>query len=701
MHDMTSDALTLLGMGYIPLRVEPNSKAPRHHGWQVEMPSEESIKRQFARPSNLGVRCGDIHQDGTCLVAIDIDIENPDLVRCVDKAIGQKVPIKRGSKGFTYIIRMDREIKSSKIKLARDGKEVQAIDLIAKGGQTIVPPSTHPDTQSPYTYVSEKTLLNTDYRSLPVFSPALIDEVKGFCKKPDDPIYALNDMAWHGVGGGGNTHDTCLSAVGSMVARQWTDQDIHERIHRAKREACEHAGMPYDWPEEQKVIQEWIDSARAKHFDKSARKPKRLSQGVVADDFMPHARDHYRYDRDVSDWFFFDGVCWRGKSAYRLRNGIDLHLSDEMRNSHFISGVESSLRARTEFTMLQNDWDPDPYLLNTPAGTVDLRTGVIRPAKASDLITRCTMVGPADSYDGSLWVSKVPEWVGDDPEELSYFQKLAGLFLIGENPEACLPMWLGSGGDGKSVIANTYRTLLGDYARTSTDSAFLDNRQAQHHEEIAWLKGCRLVLVNEINGNLPWNDARIKAVTGGESQSASYKGGHLFEYRPEYKLLITGNEAPNLRSVGPEFRRRFHVLKFNKGVTNPDPRLTDKLKAEAGTILCWMIEGAVRYCKEGLKPSPAVIASTNEYFEENDPVQQFLDECTTCSPELKQHGDALYQQYRLWAEAQGYRFPLTRPKFTQRLKAKGYPSETASLPGFSNSVRCYVGLKYIEKLPGF
>ncbi|MET0370700.1 MAG: phage/plasmid primase, P4 family [Sphingobium sp.] len=701
MHDMISYALTLYGNGYVPLRAEPNEKATRYNGWQAEMPSEESIRRRFARPSNIGIRCGDLQPDGTCLVAIDVDLEEAELVRCVEKAIGIKVPIKRGRKGWTYFIRIDEETKSSKVKWVRDGKGKSAIDIIARGGQTIVPPSIHPDTGSEYQWIGEQTLLNTDYRALPVFGPSVIDEIRGFCRNAADPIYALNDMEWCGVGGGGNTHDTGLSAVASMVARQWSEEEIHERIHRAKREASERAGMPYNWPEGQKVIQGWIDSARDKKFDQSGRKSKRLSHGVVADNFLPHARDHYRYDRDLNDWYFFDGSYWRGKSGYRLRNAIDLHVSDELRNSHFISGVEISLRNRPEFTTLQHEWDPDPYLLSTPGGVIDLRTGITRPSMASDLITRCTSVAAEDSYEGCLWVSKVSEWVGDSPDELAYFQKLAGLFLIGLNPEACLPMWLGTGGDGKSVIANTYRHILGDYARTSTDTAFLDNRQGQHHEEIAWLKGSRLVLVNEINGSLPWNDARIKAVTGGESQSASFKGGHLFEYRPEYKLLITGNEAPNLRSVGPEFRRRFHVLKFNRGVANPDRYLSEKFKAEAGAILRWMIDGAVRYCREGLEPSPLVKAATAEYFEDHDTIQQWRNDRTEDLADHREKADDIYRDYRDWATDQGFLYPLTRPKFTAKLRTVGVICKPASLPGERNSVRCYFGLRLIRALPGY
>jgi hypothetical protein len=288
MPNMLSHAVKLLNKGYIPLRVASGTKAAKNPGWSSEIPTDISVHRDFARDSNLGVRCGDTHPDGTCLLAIDVDVDDAELFRCVEHAIGDKtVPVKRGKKGGTYFVRLDYEQKSCKIQLVRDGKKVNAIDVLCKGAQTVVPPSVHPDTSLPYRWIAGQQLQDVDYRALPVFGQALLDEIRGFCKDPSDPIVALNDMEWRGIGGGGNTHDVCVRAVASMVSRKWADEDIHQRIQRAKRVACEAAAMPFNWPESQKVIQEWIESSRAKGFGAPPRKQKRPSHGSIADAFSP------------------------------------------------------------------------------------------------------------------------------------------------------------------------------------------------------------------------------------------------------------------------------------------------------------------------------------------------------------------------------------------------------------------------------
>lgn len=278
-------ALQYLNLGYFPLRVALGSKAPQMPGWQTTRPTEESIARQFAIPSNLGIRTGDIHPDGSCLAAIDIDLEGPEIVRCVERAIGRPVPVKQGRKGYTYFVRLAEQMPSRKIHFYRNGCKRPAIDFQCRAAQTVIPPSIHPETRLPYRWVTGLALCDLPYDDLPLLRSTVIDEIAGFCKNADDPIYALNDMEWRGVSGGGDTHDTCVAAVASMVSRGWPDEDIHDRIDRAKREACETASMPYNWPQAQRTIQEWIDSARAK-FGASGKSSKKVSHGALADAFL-------------------------------------------------------------------------------------------------------------------------------------------------------------------------------------------------------------------------------------------------------------------------------------------------------------------------------------------------------------------------------------------------------------------------------
>ncbi len=674
-EEMQSIALKLHGLGFIPLRLEPGSKAAKHQGWQLENLDEESIRRTFARYGNLGVRCGDMHDDGTCLLGLDIDLENGALIGAVERALGDelpRIPVKKGKKGATYILRFDREQRTTKIKWVRDGnKPIECIDVLCRNSQTVVPPSIHPDTKLPYRYIAGPRLDETDYRTLPVFGPALLDEIRGFCADPDDAIYALNDMVYAGVGGGGNTHDTCVRAVSSMATRKWTDDDIHHRIQRAKREACEAAGMPYNWPESHKIIQKWIDTAREK-FGSFEPKRAKISHGNLADAFMGEVRPNILYDWTKRCWFVFAKTHWVADQDPTVRHMIERFLPGELRNRAMIEGVERSLRDRPELEAERDCWDRDLHLLNMPDGTCDLKAGISRAHSPADRISRCTKVGPTFGIGGSFWEAKLRNWFGDDVEDIDYNQRLAGYFCTGETREHCIPLWMGPGGDGKSTLAYAYAYALGDYAGVATDTAFLETKHSQHSEELAMLRGLRLVRCSEMSGR--WREDRIKQVSGGESITAAYKHAHNATYKPQFKLLVTANNPPRLNSVGKDMTRRFHVQKFMREIKEVDREMEPKLERDASIILGWMIEGAIKYYNDGGLPrSKSVIAATAEYFLDNDWAQQWIDQCAEVGEGFRMLQTMAYESVRGFLEGQGYsphRIPL-RPDFQRRLATKG------------------------------
>ena len=100
----------------------------------------------------------------------------------------------------------------------------------------------------------------------------------------------------------------------------------------------------------------------------------------------------------------------------------------------------------------------------------------------------------------------------------------------------------------------------------------------------------------------------------------------FFEYRPQFKLDISGNHKPSLRSVDEAIRRRFNLIPFT--VTIPeeerDPELGDKLKAELPGILAWAIQGCLIWQAEGLSPPKAVTEATEAYLQAEDSVSAWI-----------------------------------------------------------------------------
>lgn len=173
---------------------------------------------------------------------------------------------------------------------------------------------------------------------------------------------------------------------------------------------------------------------------------------------------------------------------------------------------------------------------------------------------------------------------------------------------------------------NAATSCLGDYLQTAPIETFTVSNQDRHPTELARLRGARLVTAMETEEGRRWAESRIKALTGDDPVAARFMRQDFFEYRPQFKLDISGNHKPSLRSVDEAIRRRFNLIPFT--VTIPeeerDPELGDKLKAELPGILAWAIQGCLIWQAEGLSPPKAVTEATEAYLQAEDSVSAWI-----------------------------------------------------------------------------
>jgi putative DNA primase/helicase len=317
-------------------------------------------------------------------------------------------------------------------------------------------------------------------------------------------------------------------------------------------------------------------------------------------------------------------------------------------------------------------WDASPYLLGTPAGVVDLLTGAISPATKEQLISKSTCITPL-AGPHPWWDRVIARPQGGAMVE--FLQLWCGYALTGDTREERFLFIHGPGGGGKSKFLNVISEIFGDYRRTAPMDAFTVRAHHEHSEEIARLAGARLVVATETDEGSRWNEARIKQLTGRDFITARHMRMSSFEFAPQFKLVFIGNHKPALRSVGEEMRRRIDLVDW--GGTIPESErildLPDKLRAEYPAILAWMIEGCIKWQKQGLGKPPEVAASVADYIQGEDTLGAWMEECV----ELKQgervrSGDA-YHSFRRWADAQGEFIP-SQKRFTQRLRDRGIES---------------------------
>lgn len=396
-------------------------------------------------------------------------------------------------------------------------------------------------------------------------------------------------------------------------------------------------------------------------------------------------------------WMAWDGCLWRPDSTLNVYDLIrrmiraesagadDPQTRARLASGSTVAAIEKLVRSDRRHARLADAWDPNPWLLNTPSGIVNLETGEIGPHDPACLMTKCTGVAP-------LWIGErpdplvdyCPQWTmflarvtGGDPLLQAYLKRVAGYWLTGLTQEHAMWFLYGTGRNGKGVFLNTLTRIMGDYAMVSSPDTFTADGHNKHLTVLARLQGARLVVSQETEEGVPWAEARIKAVTGGDPITANFMHRDPFTFIPNFKLAISGNHKPGLRSVDEAIRARFNLVPFTVTipVTERDPGLSEKLWAEAPAILSWAIEGCHDWRHGRLAPPTKVTAATEEYFDSEDMTALWIAECCDVTDVRDETASSLlFECWSWWATKQGER-PGTQKAFSRTMERHGFRKE--------------------------
>ena len=414
--------------------------------------------------------------------------------------------------------------------------------------------------------------------------------------------------------------------------------------------------------------------------------PPEFSEDALTLRFTESHSENLRYVATWGRWLCWDGARWQEDSTLsvfdRARTVCRITASECANNEKFIAkritaaatvaAVERLARSDRRHAATVEQFDADPWLLNTPTGTVDLRTGEAREHSRADFLTKLTGAGLAGKASGCpRWQQFLERVTGGDAALEEFLQRVAGYCLTGVTREHALFFVYGTGANGKGVFLNTLAGALGDYARTAPIGAFLVTYEEQHPTDLAGLRGARLVTAVETEDGRRWAEAKIKTLTGGDRIAARFMRQDFFEYLPQFKLLIAGNHKPGLRSVDEAIRRRLHLILFL--VTIPaeerDLDLAERLRAEWPGILRWAVEGCLTWQRRGLNPPTAVSDATTMYLDAEDRIAAWIEDRCDPGPACSATAAALFSDWRAWAESGGEK-PGSQKAFSEKLQTR-------------------------------
>jgi putative DNA primase/helicase len=438
-----------------------------------------------------------------------------------------------------------------------------------------------------------------------------------------------------------------------------------------------------------------------------------MTEQGVSLDFAEKNVNRLRFVAEDRSWIAWTGTHWSEACAETLAERFYSELvagtlqraanatSDKQRDAlidraRFMGkrGMRSNALALAQPTLMISraafDRDADD-LLNTPSGTVDLRTGSMTACDPERFLTRCTAV----AYESNApWPQRFGQIVtalaGDDAETEMWLWRAIGYTLTGRVHEDSVFYLRGSGSNGKSTLLKALAGVLGDYGHKIDIRYLTAGADQGHATEYAALRGKRLVFASEVEKGQRLAISRLKDLTGGDVQA--HRGMHQNAadapvFAPECKVWLAGNHDLAVHGTDHGTWRRIRKIESDKSFGHSSVR--DSLLASEGTaILAAAVQAAGMWYAESLGITPErVEASTAAYRKSQDLLGQFFRDCLVFEPGVSMTKTAFNAAYASWLEEEGGDLRVGPREMGQRLAEHGAVADRTKVARIWKGVR--------------
>jgi len=396
--------------------------------------------------------------------------------------------------------------------------------------------------------------------------------------------------------------------------------------------------------------------------------------------------DRFRWGMDRKTWLAWDGRRWAEGSEDRVRAlALDAIRQTQAAGVRLDSNVTRQGNSRADIVshairsedrrridnavalarilpgvVIQDEvLDQHPMLLNTLTGTIDLRTGEVRAHNPEDYITQLVPVEHDPEATAPTWERFLKDIFLSSANVIAYVQRAVGYSATGSHEEQALFFEHGAGDNGKSTFIEAVAGVLGEDYTTPVEKETVlaqdKNKGRGAAPELMQLRGKRLGYISENDADRELDEGRIKSLTGSKKTTARdlYRSNEPFENTA--KIWFDLNTLPKFKGVDAGIARRPRVIPFDYTVpaAGKDPKLPEKLLAEAKGILAWIVAGAVAWSKEGLVVPAEVEYATREYVDEQNHLPVFFRDCYTADPKGIVTASDVQKQYGDWCREAG------------------------------------------------
>lgn len=304
-----------------------------------------------------------------------------------------------------------------------------------------------------------------------------------------------------------------------------------------------------------------------------------------------------------------------------------------------------------------DQFDSNDWLLNTVGGAVDLKTGEVRPGERRDMMTKIVPTHLDMDAKCPLWEKFMLEVMEDKPHMVAFLQRALGYSLTGSTRERKMFILWGGGTNGKSLMLEVIKEVLGnDYAQTMDFVTLVATKEVKQGAtpEMASMQGARFISASENEKKHDLAEAKVKQLTGGDRIRVRKLYHAPFDFLPTAKIWLATNYKPGITGTDDAIWNRVSLIPFNVSFKGrEDLGLKEKLLAERAGILAWIVRGVLAYNEEGLNEPEEVKMAVQDYRADEDLLVRWKTENCETGGDYKGKASDLWGDYERWCRQVG------------------------------------------------
>lgn len=415
----------------------------------------------------------------------------------------------------------------------------------------------------------------------------------------------------------------------------------------------------------------------------------------------------FRFSTKEKKWYIWTGNAWEVDHLQAIQRAAEyaaeLMVDEASANLEAVRGTSAEKDAKAKFaaantgknhgkllaaiarfssqpgiSIMPEDFDKNPELLNLPNGTLNLHTQELLPAHQDDLITMTFGAELDKDAECPLFEAFMEDSI-PDVSVREYVQRALGYSLLGKPTERAMFLLHGPSGTGKSVLTSVMTGVFGGYGTTAPATTFrLKSNDASI--DVHKLRGKRFVATSEMPEGAQLDEELVKRITGGDMMTSRSLYEEYQDWKPRAVVWIATNFLPKVNSDDNAIWRRAKTIRMDTEYGSdgrPEYKgYADVLLLERNGILNWLLAGLTAYQQRGLDEPSAVTQDIQAYRTEVDTVASFIRDLSDDGLLVRDDSSEirfsdLFRMYGQYSEANHAR-PLGSRRFANRLKALGF-----------------------------